>query len=223
MTKLKRCLCLIALGLMLGTPAQAYEFQYDDLLFAYMKLYPNFDYDSYVDDYMQLYRNPVWTRSHSDEFEMQKARDETLKIMKDNGAKFKTDEPFHLTTQANFGEYDFKAGKFDMNPLGIDTVFTSNPNCCVQNLKAMKVSFSNPDVISGLPMSADDAKTFLEHHKSGGMVNRSLNVNLSFVVKEAKEDNEMLAEIVKYTVTDPAKQNAVLLAWPAGSAAATAH
>ncbi len=76
--------------------------------------------------------------------------------------------------------------------------------CTVTSLPAeIRVFFSNPGILDGLPMPADKAKPFLDGRKTAyGSVDRTLQATITFKVLRMKADGELVGEIQKVVVTD---------------------
>ena len=202
---------LLALGAVVVTalPARAYDMTYQNLLIATMKLNPNFDYDNIVDSYMQDFRPSVWERSHDDEFQRRGKEAETLDMMKKSAASFDLNDPIVLHTSIQFGEYDFKTHQFALDPFSASSFFPVG-HCCNSLPGQIRLFFSNPELIDGLPMNEDAAQAFLDQHKRFGNVDRSLEVEISVRLTSVKGDSEVIGEITKVVLRDPMNKDAVM-------------
>ena len=199
------------------SPALAYDLTYQNMLTASMRLNPAFDYDNTVDAYMQAFCPAVWQKYHDDEFERHTKEAETLDIMKKASSSFNLNDPIVIHTGLQFGEYDFKQHAFAMHPFS-DSVFFPVNYCCVQGLpNQIKLFFSNPDLLDGLPMDDQTAKAFLDRHKQYGNVNRQLNAEISVVLTSAKTDYELIGKITKIVVSDPMNKNAPIQTFTASN------
>lgn len=178
-----------------GLPSKAADFTYDSVLPVYLKLDSTLMPEDIVDGYMETYRPEVWSKFRNDEFELEEKREETLKMMKDRIASADAGEAFTIQTQFEFGDYDFKNEKFDFRPLA-DGLFFKLAHCCTSLPRSIKVSFLNADLIDGIAMPKDQAKTFLNSRKSsGGYVDRSVLAKLSIVMKEVPARGDLKSEI----------------------------
>ena len=192
-----------------AVPAWSYDFTYQNLLTASMKLNPNFDYENIVDSYMQAFRPAIWQRSHDDEFERHGKEVETLDMMKKSAESFNLDEPISIRTNIQFGEYDFKKHEFALDPFTEVTFFQQN-YCCNNLPRQIRLFFSNPDIIDGLPMDDQAARNFLQHRKQYGNVNRQLVAELSVKLESVKSDGSLVGIIRKAVIHDPMNKGAVL-------------
>jgi len=212
--KLRQILGLVLLlGLVGPRLGHAMEFNYKDLVLATIKLTPDYDYDTFVDSYMQVFRPAVWEKSHNDEFELKSKRAETIDLMKKAAAAFNMDDPIVIHTNVDFGEYDFKEKKFALSPFSGSTFFYDG-YCCTHLPNQIKVYFTNPDFVNGIPMETDAAKAFLQKHKTNGYVNRRLDADINIKVKSLRTDSELDTEIVKVVIKDPARGNPIVMMIP---------
>ena len=207
--RLSRFLLALAMSVAGTLPARAYDMTYQNMLIATMKLDPNFDYDNIVDSYMQDFRPTVWQRSHDDEFQRRGKEAETLDMMKKAAASFDLSEPIVIHTSIQFGEYDFKVHQFALDPFSASSFFPVN-HCCNSLPGQIKLYFSNPTLIDGLPMGEAAAQAFVDQHKQYGNVNRTLEAEISVRLKSVKASDEVIGEITKVILRDPMNKNAVL-------------
>jgi hypothetical protein len=211
-------LVLSALAMVFGWSGavEAAEFNYKNLDTAIMKLSPDYDYDTYVDSYMESFRQPVWQNVRNDEFKLNAKRAETIDMMKKSAAAYNLDDTMTIHTTVNFGEYDFKTKKFALAPFETSSFFYEN-NCCNKLPRQIKVFFTNPEILDGLPMETDAAQAFVDRHKQYGNINRNLQADITIKLKSLISDNELGSDIVKIVLRDPSKGNPVVLTVPAGS------
>jgi hypothetical protein len=210
----------ILAGLLLlaaAAPTRAADFSYHLMLTDDSKLNRYFDFENSVDDFMQCFRRPLWERVRSDEFELQGKRAETLTIMKTEAASADLGEPVRIVTTVDFGDYDFARQRFALHPFTDATFFTATAPCSVSALPAtIRVFFSNPGILDGLPMPAGKAKAFLDGRKSQvGSVDRRLEATVTFRVGRMKADGELVGEILKVVLTDTGPQKLGVV-YPAG-------
>lgn len=202
-----------AFVLLSGFSARAYELTYQNMLLATIKLDPSYDYENFVESYMQAFRPAVWQRSHNDEFEFNGKKAETLDMMKKAAASFNLDEPLVIHTNIQFGEYDFKKHEFALNPFS-DTSFFPVGYCCNTLPSQIRLFFENSEIINGLPMEEQAARSFLNLHKQYGNVNRQLVADVSIRLKSLKSEGGVVGEIVKVVIRDPMNKNAVIRTLP---------
>lgn len=207
--RLSRPLLALAISVVGALPARAYDMTYQNMLVATMKLDPNFDYDNIVDSYMQDYRPAVWQQSHDDEFQRRGKEAETLAMMKRAAAAFDLGDPIVIHTSIQFGEYDFKAHQFALDPFSASSFFPVN-HCCNSLPGQIRLYFSNPDLIGGLPMGEAAAQAFVDQHKQYGNVSRTLEAEISVRLKSVKTTDEVIGEITRVVLRDPMNKNAVL-------------
>ena len=193
--------CLLAAA---PLPSLAADFSYRVLLADVAKLDKYFDFDSAVDDYMQCFRRPLWTRVRNDEFELQAKRAETVSLMKAEAAAAALDEPLVIVADVQFGEYDFARERFAMRPFSEGSYFPVEAGCSPQVLpQNIRLFFSNPGMLDGLPMPAAKAKAFLDGRKTSyGSVGRTLEATITVKVTRLKATAELLGEIQKVVLTD---------------------
>lgn len=211
---------LLAIGLLLAsaTPSRAADFSYRLLLGDTAKLDKYFDYESAVDDYMQCFRNPLWTRVRGDEFQLQAKRAETLAMMRAEAAEADLGAPVQLVTDVTFGDYDFTRERFALRPLSDATFYNATAPCPVTVFpQSIRVFFSNPGILDGLPMPAARAKAFLDGRKNAyGTVDRTLQATITFRVTRLKATGELLGEIQGVVLTDLGPQKLGVV-YPAGN------
>ena len=194
-------------------PVRAADFSYRLLLADDARLNKYFDYDSSVEDFMKCFRGPLWTRVQNDEFQLQAKRAETLAQMKAEAASADLDAPVQLVTNVQFGDYDFSKQRFALRPLSDATYYNVMAPCSVSALPAeIRVFFSNPGDLDGLPMPADRAKAFLDGRKTPyGSVDRVLQATITFKVVKMRADGELIGEIQKVVLTDLGAQKLGIL------------
>jgi hypothetical protein len=189
-------------------PAAA-EFSYKTVLYSYLKLSPDISLPEYGNDLMQIYRPELWAKYQNDEFALSKARKETVQSVQAALARWNNTTSYVINTTTQFGKYDFDRKSYDLHPFAESTVFTVN-NCCTQFPNTFTVSFDNPDILDGIPMTEDRAKSFLEQRKSGGFINRRVNLVVNFDITSLSGDNELLGHITRVDVLDPLDSNKLL-------------
>ncbi len=196
----------IALAAALPTWASAAEFNFRNLFHAYMKLDRFYDYEDSVDDYMQTFRPQVW--NNRDVLVMPEKRAETLKMMKEEAAAYDLNDPFDIVTDSTLGEYDVTAQRFGFQPFDHTTYFYVHGG--VGSLAHdIRLTITNPEFVSGLPLPKEKAKVFLDNRKNGYGIDRSVRLHLKIKAARLMSDWSLGGEIVSIEVVDP-KQQAIL-------------
>lgn len=195
----------VTAGALWAGPASAKEFTYENMLYPWMKLDSYFDYDSQVDCYMRMYRYEVWQRSREDEFLRDEKRSETMDIMKSRVDEANLEDVYTVRTDKDFGEYDFSSGVFEFAPVSKTTFFyTRNNNVCGLP-DEIRVKFDNAELIDGIAMSKDDAQAFLTSRKRNGNIERSVSLEIDFVL-EARDGKMLLAHITDARVLNTVRR-----------------
>lgn len=181
----------------------AHEFSYPNLIHARIAVDPAFDREGTVDCYMEIFRPDVWQRYRNDEFELPARRKETLDMMGKSLKAFDAKETFTIRVKEEFQEYDTKRNAFAFRPISDTAFFTSKSGASCQSLpRELRVRFSNPAFMDGIPMSMEEGRAFLNSRKSSyGEVNRTVNVE--FDIRAQKYDAPyLITEIVGARVLD---------------------
>lgn len=197
LTKTASIFCLSAILGIGAVPSvsNAADFTYNTVLPVYLKLDKTLMPEDIVDGYMQTYRPEVWAKYQNDEFELDDKRQETLKMMKNIIAAANPDETFTIQARFQFGEYNFSKEQFDFHPFA-GGVFFPLDQCCSSLPRRIKVSFSNPDIVDGIPMKKAMAKQFLDSRKSsGGYVNRDILAKVKIRMLSVPTRGELVAQI----------------------------
>ncbi|WP_169711812.1 DUF4852 domain-containing protein [Henriciella litoralis] len=194
----------LASTLAISPTANAKEFTYDNLLYGWMKLDNYFDYDSNVDCYMRMYRYEVWQRSRDDEFLRDDKRNETIDIMKSRVGEANLEDVFTIRTNKDFGDYDFDTNKFEFSPISKTSYFYERKNNTCGLPSEIRVKFDNSDLIDGIAMSKDEAQEFLTSRKRNGDVDRSVALEIDFVL-QARDGKMLQGHIVEARVLNTAR------------------
>ena len=188
--------------MMVSVASLAHNFSWDNLMLAHSKIDKAFDYELHVDSYMSKYRKPVWSKYRNDEFELEDKRIETIDIMRERIVSFDLSEPFTINTDFSFGEYDFKSKEFPVVSLSESHYFYVDSNRSGTFPYRYKIYFSNYNLVGNLPMSKEDAKSFLKSKKDRyGNVRRILPAKITFhVVDIGSGKGELKAKIKEVTI-----------------------
>jgi hypothetical protein len=203
---LGRALVGVVLAVSASTGAFAAEFSFRNMYHAYMKLDRFYDYDDSVDDYMQTFRPQVW--KNKDVLVMDEKRAETMKMMKEAVAAYDLNDPFDIVTDSTLGEYDVTAQRFGFQPFDHTTYFYVQ-GAFGPSAHMIKLTITNPEFISGVPIPKDKAKAFLDSRKNGYGIDRTIKLHLKVKPTRLMSDWTLGGDIVSVEVVDP-KQQAVL-------------
>ncbi|MGP0838107.1 DUF4852 domain-containing protein [Serratia sp. CY85251] len=203
MIRRKLNILILSGGLLLNGSAMAYDFSYDNVLIAYLKLNDNVKPQDVVDGYMRIYRPTVWQKSHGDEFELEDKRKETTDIIKKKISDMDLAKSFTLRTMLQFGSYDFTKKAYDFAPF-TGNVYYHVDKCCYDGITSnINVFFDNGDVVNGLVMPEEQAKIFLAKRKNKyGVINRNVFSVIDFTMKESTEESKIIGHIDSVSVYD---------------------
>jgi len=190
-------------GVLLSPLANAYDFNFENVLIAYIKLNENIKPADVVDGYMQIYRPTVWKNSHNDEFEMEGKREETVRIINNKVANMDLNKNFTIRTKLPFDEYDFVKGMFSFTPLR-EGVFFPVHKCCYSGITDhIEVYFDNGKIVNGLKIPKEQAKTLLSQRRTSyGSINRDVYMKINFLMKESTDSNKIIGHISNVEVYD---------------------
>jgi len=195
---------LLAVVLLVGQSGavMAHDLEWNELLFASLKLRPGLDYDANVDSYMQVFRPDVWKRYRNDEFEMASKRRETIELMKQAVASFRLEEDFVVRTTTRIGSYDFKLQKFPLEGLTESTYFYASNYPHGSFPSSIKVFMENTDILKEIPMNENQARDFVRGRIGrDGDSDRRVYVTLNLRITRAKSDaDSLLSEISKFSI-----------------------
>src|SRR3954453_1222177 len=107
-----------SLLLLVPQPGEGHEYNYDNLLVAWMKLDKDFEYKrDYVDSYMRLYHPKVWETVRNNEFLLEEKRMETQAEMKAAVKAFDLKDTFLLKPVVTLGPYNFDKKAFPVREM----------------------------------------------------------------------------------------------------------
>ena len=201
-----------ALFIPAGRSASASEFNWENMIHAWMKLNIDFNYSkAQVDSYMQLFRPDVWKNVRNNEFEREKARTETTALMKMRVQDFNLKEDIVLNTTLPIGQFNFDTETFPIEKMR-DTTYWYPQARYSENLPSnLHIFISNTKSFDALKMSKEAAAALVKERNEKFRGDRNLAVTIKFrVTKLRSRDTEILAEIQSLTLFRDPKRNEVL-------------
>lgn len=221
---LRSLITLLALALPAchAAAAENYDFTWENLLLASIKLDTRFDYESHVDAYMQLFRSQVWERVRNNEFELDGKRQETLELMKQRVKEFSLDRRFTIRTDLELGKYDFAAQEFPVLNVSETHYWYENQYSGGSFPSQFSVFLSNPELLSSIPMTKDKAEQFLRRRTDRyGNISREVPAVIEICIVRAKDGRDkLLGEIQSAAVFEDQDRKRVV--WEVQKPASTA-
>lgn len=203
-------------GLAAAAPVRAYEFNYDNLLAAWMKLNGDFAYSTnQVDSYMQLYRQAVYNQVRNNEFRLRRERKRTEEMMREKAKKFDPSGVFTLKTKLNLDKYDFDKKGFPITEMRQNDARYWYPRSPYARYlpSQFKVYFANTAKLHYLPMDSQTAEQLLTSRTNRyGRIDRTVYAEIRFRLKKIKSvrRHQLSAEIVSATLYGTNKRVRVL-------------
>ncbi|MEH8215367.1 DUF4852 domain-containing protein, partial [Gallibacterium anatis] len=163
---------------------------------------------SVAGDYLAIFSPKEYQLYQNDEFERPRL---IAKAEEDLFAKLeqqKEPQVFSSVIHSRFGEYDFDKKAFDFQPLKNISASRIEKSSHIPILYALPreiiFSFSNKDIVNGIPMNEDEAKKFLQSRRSlgDGIRDRRVTLELDFKFISATSLSDLVAEIVGFKVLD---------------------
>ncbi len=210
--------CLIAVSIYMvcsKSAVYANEFNYHDMLITYVLISKDDACTKLVTDWMKEFRPEIWNQFQHDEFALKAKEGETTKIIAKDLQSYKINDPVTIHTEVQFGEFDFDKHAFELHPFTESHYFSVNRSYFNGLPQTLKISFSNPDILDGLPMADDKAQAFLNSRKSGGFVDRRLTAAIKIKPEAASGDYQMTFSIQEVKIMDPRNANRVIYTVPA--------
>lgn len=181
-----------------ASAADAYEFSYDTLLLAFMKLDKNFDFEEHADAYMQLYRPQVWNRVRNNEFELEAKRRETVGQMKERVGAFSLDRDIVLLTTLELGKYDLKRKSFPVLNMSETNYWNATHYNDGSFPSRFRVFLANHALLAEVPMEVNQAQQFVRLRTDRwGDVNRNVAATIRLRIQRAKEPSGDLLGAIK--------------------------
>jgi len=182
---------LAALCLTTGS-ARCEEFNWDNMLLAYMTMNKDFEYsDRQVDSYMQAYRKDKWEAVHQNEFELREVRKEVLQQMKAKVKEFKVDQTFTLNAKLEFKGYDFDLKGFPIENMSDTNYWYTNTRRYSERLPyTFHLFFSNTKPFNLVKMDEEGAKQLIKTRTDRvGRVDREITASIKFRLDKIKNDD----------------------------------
>lgn len=216
---------VVLLSIAVSSSVFASELSWDALNKYIIASDKNYDYSAHSSDYMESFQRAKFDKFHLDEFEFDNKKTETAAQMKDMASKFNVDESYTINAQVWFGQYSFEKNEFPITFTSIPSDITQEnmpgiyPDGLFYNFQPnypesasdayrlnMRVKFTNADKLSGIKLDKEKAKSFLQSHKSGSMINRNLPIVVTVKIKSvtpSDQDNyvsDANVEIIKAVI-----------------------
>lgn len=187
-------LCLFAIAALYFTTgtARTEEFNWDNMLLAYMSMNKDFEYsDRQVDSYMQAYRKEKWETVHQNEFELREARKEVVQQMKAKVKEFKVDQTFTLNARLEFKGYDFDLKGFPIENMTDTNYWYTNSRRYSERLPyTFHLFFSNTKPFNLVKMDEEAAKQLIKARTDRfGRVDREITASIKFILDKIKNDD----------------------------------
>lgn len=177
--------------------ARAYEFSPENAYIAYVKLVQPADMAPYVSVFANRFTPNTLERKN--EFSKPRTSEDAAVILAKEVSQFNFKEPFTISSEAVFGEYNLARNEFDFRPVSAGTSFRSGPSW--YNAPGdIEVVFVNTQTFHGLPMDAAAAERFVRERP-----NRRVYIDIEFVPDSAIEgSNKIRAKLSQIDVyADP--------------------
>lgn len=174
-----------------------HDFNWENLLYATIKLDKDFDFEAHVDDYLMAFRSAVWKQYRNDEFRLAEKRADALRVFRERVGEFDIDREFLILTSLTFGKYDFERSVFPIDQANENHFWYEYRYTGTDFPHKIMVFFKNPRLIGQIPMAADAAEEFLAARKSrSGSVDRRVYASIRVrVVSVKSRPNELWSEI----------------------------
>lgn len=197
----------------LASAQEFYDFTWDTLLLAWMKLDPTFDYHAHVEAYMRIYRPKLWEQVRNNEFQLKEREKETILLMKTRVAHFSLNREMVLHGFLELGKYDFASKSFPVENMS-ETHYWYQYRWAERPLPSrFQVFLSNPGLLASIPMEKDAAGQFLQRRTdSFGNIDRKIPATIRLRIIQRKDSpGELLGEIQSATVYSNSNRQEVIL------------
>ena len=174
-----------------------HEFEWENLLYALVKLDKRFDFEAHVDDYLKAFRSAVWKQYRNDEFRLAEKRAEALLAFREVVDEFDLNQEFLVNAILTMEKYDFERSAFPIEE-GTGTHYWYEDRYVDGEFPdKIRVFFKNPELIGCIPLPPDAAERFLATRKnSRGDVDRRIHARLYIRIISLKDkDGELWSEI----------------------------
>jgi hypothetical protein len=174
-----------------------HDFNWENLLYATIKLDKDFDFEAHVDDYLIAFRPAVWRQYRNDEFRLAEKRADALRVFRERVAEFDINREFLVLTKLTFGKYDFQRSVFPIDQANENHYWYEYRYTDTELPHKIMVFFKNPGLIAQIPMAADAAEQFLSARKSrGGEIDRRIYASIHVRVDSVKsQPGELWSEV----------------------------
>ncbi len=174
-----------------------HEFNWENLLYAMIKLDKRFDFEAQVDDYLKAFRSAVWKQYRNDEFRLAEKRAEALDAFREVVEEFDLSQEFLINTSLTMAKYDFERSAFPIEEATDTHYWYETRYVDGEFPDQIKVFFKNSDLIGCIPLPPDDAERFLAMRKdSRGDVDRQVQAKVYIRIISLKDsDGELWSEI----------------------------
>jgi hypothetical protein len=174
-----------------------HDFNWENLLYATIKLDKDFDFEAHIDDYLIAFRPAVWKQYRNDEFRLAEKRAEALRAFRERVGEFDMNQEFLILTSLTFGKYDFERSVFPIDQANENHYWYEYRYTDTEFPRRIMVFFKNPGLIGQIPMAADAAEEFLAARKSrGGSVDRRVYASIRVRVDSVKSrPGELWSEV----------------------------
>lgn len=195
----------------------------------------SYDYSAHAADYMKSFQRAKFDKYHLDEFEFDSKKNETASQMKEMAKAFNLEQLYTINANVWFGQYNFEKGEFPITftkvpsdvttenmpaiyPDGLFYNFTPDyPESSSDSFRYnVRVKLKNTDKLSGIKLDKEKAKAFLQSHKSGDRINRSLPITVTVKIKnvalndQSNDVSDADVEITKAVIFSDDKRNKIL-------------
>lgn len=190
-------------------------FKWNNMLLAWIKLDKDFEYsDRRVDSYMAIARPETWNQVRNNEFRLQKARTETLGLLKKLVEEFKVDGEFVIeSAKISLGKYDFEMKSFPIDMMTGDHYWYSDSRYFDSLPRDFKVYFTNNKLFAKIKMDAEKAESLIKERTDRyGNVSRETVSTIRFHLETPKDlqNAQFYAEIRSVTVYSDKTKNKIL-------------
>jgi hypothetical protein len=149
-------------------------------------------FERFVEEYMFRYMNALYTRTHEDEFDYQKALSIAKNQMIQDIEQIDSSKRFYIYIESTLGSYDFENSGFPMQE--------DNPAYVVvqgkHDFNRISIAFSNFTEFRFVKMHEDDASKLIKKRKDEyGNINRQIfaliNFKISHSIDKSNEPNNI--------------------------------
>lgn len=202
-----------------SNPDGAINFNWKNMLPAYMHFDREFNSSKYVDRYISAFYPNVWNKVKNDEFEINKARNKFAVELNDLREDFNKSNIFVTKVRVHVEKYDFSNRRFPISKgsqeqpdFSLDelSILTNLPSAAGHILERtapfpyrFKVSFikqKNNLPLSYIPISPTDAEKFIKSRKrQNGFVDRSVFAIIKFQIIDLKSAGDSKLNPAEFT------------------------